>query len=258
MIKREINTFFAALVFYTRIPCPNWVDHDQSYLEQATKYLPVIGWIVGGLSGFVFYLTSLILPPSISILLSMITSVFITGGFHEDGFADTCDGFGGGWTKEKILSIMKDSVLGTYGVIGLIIILLLKYLVLTELYYLLSTDQMFLTIIIGHSISRTTAIWLVFTDQYVRVDKESKARSIAKQMSTVSFFLTNILGFSTMALLLDIRVLGVIPALMTIKVYFSNYFKKWIGGYTGDCLGAVQQVAEITFYLNLFLLWKFF
>jgi len=257
MIKREIHIFFTALMFYTRIPCPKWIDHDAMNLNQATRYFPIIGWIVGGLAGLVVYTTSIILPQNIAILLSIIASILITGGFHEDGFADTCDGFGGGWTKKKILSIMKDSVLGAYGVIGLILILSLKYLILTELYYIVDTLKLCLTIIIGHTVSRTTAIWMIFTDQYVRENEDSKAKPIAKQMGNKSFFIANIFGLSTLALFMDIRLLAIIPCLILVKVYCSYYFKKWIGGYTGDCLGAVQQVAEIIIYISVFLIWRF-
>ena len=125
-MKREIHVFFTALMFYTRIPCPKWVDHDPEFLNQSIRYFPLIGWIVGIISGLFLYLPGTYFSIPVAIILSLIISVLITGAFHEDGFADTCDAFGGGWTKKKILEIMKDSRLGTYGVIGLLLLISLK------------------------------------------------------------------------------------------------------------------------------------
>ena len=106
-MKKEIDIFFTAMMFYTRIPCPKNITHDPDYLNKATRYFPLIGWIVGLISGLVFIAFSQILPVTIAVLLSMIASILTTGAFHEDGFADVCDGFGGRWTKEKILMEAK-------------------------------------------------------------------------------------------------------------------------------------------------------
>ena len=124
----ELKIFFTAVQYYTRIPCPRWVGHSQDQLNEASKYFPLMGWIVGGASAGVFYLAQFIFPVSISVLLSMAAGILLTGAFHEDGFADTCDGFGGGWTKAEVLEIMKDSRIGSYGTIGLVLILLSKFL----------------------------------------------------------------------------------------------------------------------------------
>ena len=125
MIKRQIHIFFTALMFYTRIPCPKNIDHDPEYLNKASRYFPLIGWIVGGLSFLVFIFFEELFTVPIAVVFSIVASVLVTGGFHEDGFADVCDGFGGGWTKEKILLIMKDSAIGAYGALGLILILII-------------------------------------------------------------------------------------------------------------------------------------
>ena len=172
-MKSEIKIFFTALMFYTRIPCPSWVDFSQESLNNATKYFPLIGWIVGACTALILSLSSLILPISVSVVLALITGVLITGAFHEDGFADTCDGFGGGWTKEKILEIMKDSRSGAYGVIGSVLLLLLKYSTLAAL----ARDDIWFcisTIILAHTLSRFSAVFITFTEEYVREDELSK------------------------------------------------------------------------------------
>src|SRR6478609_3085615 len=131
-MKKELHIFFTALLFYTRIPCPKNIDHNPDYLHKASRYFPLVGWIVGALTFIIYYLSSFLFPSQIAIVLSIIAGILITGAFHEDGFADVCDGFGGGWTKEKILTIMKDSAIGAYGAIGLVLLFLLKFQSMSE------------------------------------------------------------------------------------------------------------------------------
>jgi len=252
-MKREIRVFFTALMFFTRIPCPKWVDHSEEYLNKASKYFPVIGIIIGSVSAFIYWLFQLIFPVEIALILSMISSVIITGAFHEDGFADVCDGFGGGWTKEKILLIMKDSRLGTFGVIGLGLILLLKWSVLK--YFPVNT--LMIALVSGHAISRLNAVSLIFTDDYARDDDTSKSKPLATKMSPGELIFAMLFGIVPLILFANVYVLLVLVPLLFVRWYFSRYFKKWIGGYTGDCLGAVQQVSEIVFYLSLILIFKY-
>ena len=252
-MKRETRVFFTALMFFTRIPCPKWVDHSEEYLNKASKYFPVIGIIIGSVSAFIYWLFQLIFPAEIALILSMISSVIITGAFHEDGFADVCDGFGGGWTKEKILLIMKDSRLGTFGVIGLGLILLLKWSVLK--YFPVNT--LMIALVSGHAISRLNAVSLIFTDDYARDDDTSKSKPLATKMSPGELIFAMLFGIVPLILFANVYVLLVLVPLLFVRWYFSRYFKKWIGGYTGDCLGAVQQVSEVVFYLSLILIFKY-
>ena len=131
-MKKELRIFFTALMFLTRLPVPKTTDHNPDYLQKAAKYFPMIGWVVGIICGLTFAAGNFLSTP-IAAVLCIIAGLVTTGAFHEDGFADVCDGFGGGWTKEKILAIMKDSRLGTFGVAGLIMIFLLKYLLLVQI-----------------------------------------------------------------------------------------------------------------------------
>jgi adenosylcobinamide-GDP ribazoletransferase len=249
-MKREIRIFFTALMFYTRIPCPKWVDHSEEYINLSTRYFPAVGWIVGAIVFLIFKLSHLIFPIEVSVILSMIAGVFVTGAFHEDGFADVCDGFGGGWTKEKILLIMKDSRLGTYGVVGLIFIFLIKFYVLGELasgsFYLFAC-----VIIAAHSVSRLSAVIIIFTSWYAR-ENDGKANPLAKKISVRTFGVAITLGAIPMILLSYINVYFVIATVpvVLITAYLRRYFVKWIDGYTGDCLGATQQINEVAFYLS--------
>lgn len=260
-MKKELHIFFTCLMFYTRIPCPKNITHHPDYLNKATRYFPFIGWIVGSISFLAFYFFSFFLSTEIAVILAIIASILTTGAFHEDGFADVCDGFGGGWTKEKILMIMKDSAIGAYGAIGLVLLFLLKFKLLSESTLLFANNILliFLLFISAHSLSRLAAISIIFTHQYSREDASSKSKPIAKQYTwkevSGSFFfgLIPLLAFSYF----DFKfLLAIIPVFIT-RYFLARYFQKWIDGYTGDCLGATQQVCEVVFYLSILFLWKF-
>jgi adenosylcobinamide-GDP ribazoletransferase len=166
-MKRQITLFFTALQFYTRIPVPKWVGYQPENLSAATAYLPFIGWIVGMISGVAWLGGLYVTDVTVGLLFSMTASILATGAFHEDGFADVCDGFGGGWTKEKILEIMKDSRLGTYGATGLVLMLAFKF---SLLHILAAGDQaaLVLLLVAGHSISRLMPAFVIFFQSYAR------------------------------------------------------------------------------------------
>ncbi len=252
-MKREFQILLTALMFFTRIPCPKWVNHDPEFLKQSAKYFSLVGWIVGGIGALVFYISTFILSKDIAILLSMAATLYTTGAFHEDGFADVCDGLGGGWTKAKILLIMKDSRLGTYGTVGLIIILALKFTALRDT----ATPLIVYALISGHSVSRFIATTLIYTHPYVRDTEDSKAKPAAKPLSTgmlitsACFGILPLFSFKTPLVFLTL-----IPCYLS-KVYLGLKFKKWLGGQTGDCAGAVQQLSEVVFYISLSVLWTF-
>ncbi len=248
-------------MFYTRIPCPKNITHHPDYLNKATRYFPFIGWIVGGISFLAFYLFSFFLSSEIAVILAIIASILTTGAFHEDGFADVCDGFGGGWTKEKILMIMKDSAIGAYGAIGLVLLFLLKFKLLSESVLLFANNILlvFLLFISAHSLSRLAAISIIFTHEYSRDDASSKSKPIAKQYTWKEVFGSFFFGLVPVIVFsyFDLKfLLAIIPVFIT-RYFLARYFQKWIDGYTGDCLGATQQVCEVVFYLSILFLWKF-
>lgn len=271
-MKKELHIFFTALMFYTRIPCPKNIDHQPDYLNKASRYFPLIGWIVGGISFMIYYLSTFIFSNEIAVVLSMIAGILVTGAFHEDGFADVCDGFGGGWTKEKILMIMKDSAIGAYGAIGLVLLFLLKFESLVQLidtirildfrFWNLSRSfgiGIFLFFITAHALSRLAAISIVFTHEYSREDATSKSKPIAQSYTwkeVLGAFFFGLLPLLILSYFQWQLFLIVIPVFAT-RFYLARYFQKWIGGYTGDCLGATQQVCEVVFYLSAIALWRF-
>jgi adenosylcobinamide-GDP ribazoletransferase len=250
-MKKEIRIFFTAVMFLTRLPVPRTTDHSSEYLQQAPRYFPMAGWIVGGLCSLAFWLFNRYVSADIGILASMITGLLATGCFHEDGFADVCDGMGGGWTKEKILLIMKDSRIGAYGAIGLIAILGTKFMLLKELPFFIPT------VVAAHSLSRLMPVLVMKAGVYAADPDQSKARPLAgPSISAMSLTIAIVLGLTPFVLLPLYFPLVIVPALAVMYGMYRWFFK-WIGGYTGDCLGAIQQVTEITVYLGCILLWRY-
>lgn len=251
-------------MFYTRIPCPKNITHDPTYLNKATRYFPFIGWIVGTIGTVAFMLAYLLFDSfELAIIFSLVANILTTGAFHEDGFADVCDGFGGGWTKEKILKIMKDSAIGAYGAIGLVLLFGVKFFAMkkvidTDLNDTLIFIGCLLTFIMVHALSRLTAISIIFTTGYVREDELSKSKPIAKLNTWKEIVGAFIFGLAPLLFIAfsNWKYIFILIPLIVLRFLAIRYFKKWIGGYTGDCLGAVQQVAEVVIYLSIIALWK--
>lgn len=265
-MKKEWKIFLTAVMFLTRLPVPKNIDHSEIYLQKSPKYFPLIGCIVALLSSIVFFFFHKFVSPDIAILALMITSLLTTGAFHEDGFADTCDAFGGGWTKEKILAIMKDSRLGTYGVAGLVLMLTAKFLLLKELIAAFSfnviNEQKFYSIFIitmmaAHSVSRLMSVIVIQFYQYVTADDGSKSKPLASKNLSGAEMLAAVIFALLPFVMLPYPFLLSLVFIIPSTFILGNYFKKWVGGYTGDCLGSVQQVTEIIFYLSVFMIWKY-
>lgn len=252
-MKKEVSIFFNALVFFTRIPGPRWVEHSPESLSKSSRYFPLVGLIVGGMGALVYAGSSYIFPHSISILLSMIATILITGAFHEDGLGDMFDGFGGGWTKEKILLIMKDSRTGTYGIVGLIAVLSLKFACLL----CMPPAFVVLALITGHALSRFAASTLLYTLEYVRDEDQSKAKPAAQKMSATSLCIAAFFGITPLFLFCNTFIFLTLVPVFAMRGYLGWFFKKWIGGQTGDCGGATQQLCEVVFYLSLLVVWKY-
>lgn len=248
---QELRLFFTALQFYTRLPIPRWVGFDARWLQHASRYFPAVGLIVSFVTIAVYGLASLFWPQSIAVLLSTAAGIYLTGAFHEDGFADACDGFGGGTTIEQVLEIMKDSRIGAYGAIGIGLMLALKCMTLASL----PAPVVVTALLVGHPLSRLAAISLVWRMEYAKAN--GKAKPMAQQMSNREF------SIAALITLLPIAVMGVTGVMPWYGIAagllpagcalwrLARLFKRRIGGYTGDCLGAVQQVTEVAFYLGV-------
>jgi adenosylcobinamide-GDP ribazoletransferase len=256
-MKRQFTLFLLAAQFLTRLPVPHLRGFQPHWLAQSARYFPLVGALVGWLSVGVWWLSATCFPPVVAAGVLIAGSLLLTGAFHEDGFADACDGFGGGATRDAVLSIMKDSRIGAYGAIGIGMMLALKWSILVSL----PRAALPLIVIAAQMMSRWCSIALIWQLKYVRADADAKSKPLAGSLSSVDWFLSGALG--TLALLpamllvdpaADIRWTRVLLAAplsaMAVTVLVGIYFKARIGGYTGDCLGAAQQIAELSFLLS--------
>jgi adenosylcobinamide-GDP ribazoletransferase len=245
---RQLNLFFVAMSFFTRIPVPSWVVIDNDKLSKASRYFGVVGLVIGLICALVFWLAQLILPASIAILLAMVAGVLVTGAFHEDGLADTADGFGGGRTIEDKLRIMKDSRLGSYGALSLGLVLLLKWQLLVEL-ALYSPLAAVSALVAGHTLSRVVSTSLIFSEQYVRDEQTSKSMPVAQEQPLNDLFILIASGIFVLLWLNGLAAFVLFITLWLVRILLGGFFRKQIGGYTGDTLGAAQQISEVCCYL---------
>ncbi len=254
MFRQEAEAFFGAVRFFTRLPVPAWVGHSQEALDRAARYFPLVGILVGALGGLTFLLAALVLPVSIALLFSMAATLLVTGAFHEDGLADAVDGFGGGWTREQVLAIMKDSRIGSYGALAVALMLLAKFNALYEL----PDEWIAPALVAAHAASRFCSTALIYALDYVRDDDSSRAKPLAVRLGSGSLAVAGLFGLAPLALLpWEAALAGLALAALTTFLA-ARYFVKRIGGYTGDCLGAAQQLAELAIYLGILIAaWNF-
>jgi adenosylcobinamide-GDP ribazoletransferase len=253
---KELRLILAAIQFFTRLPMPAWVGHSAQQLEQAARYLPLVGMLVGAIASATLWLSAQALPLPLAVVLSMAAGILATGAFHEDGLSDFADGMGGGHSKEKTLAIMKDPRAGTYGVIALVLALLLKFEALLALCETRSLALAAAALIAAHGVSRLMAASLMLTQDYVREDDSARAKPAAQRMNIASFAVALITALSTLAFLYvagasAATMLAAFGAALAMRAWVAWRLRKWLGGYTGDCLGAVQQLSELAFYLGL-------
>jgi adenosylcobinamide-GDP ribazoletransferase len=250
----EARLFFIALQFFTRVPVPTWVGYTPEWMHASARHYPLVGTWVGGVAALVLWLAALIWPLPVAVGLSMAATVWLTGGFHEDGLADTCDGLGGSVSRERALVIMKDSRLGSYGALGLVGVLGLKAV---ALHGLAGFDgvQALIALVWAHAVSRAVPVVLLRLLPYAGDAEHAKAKPMAQQVSDGG--LAAALGWaalvSAVAWLLGASVstlscagLGVV----LLAMFCVRWYRQRLGGYTGDTLGAAQQLCELAAYLG--------
>jgi len=252
-LSHEMRRIAGAFIFYSRIPLPSsWFSAKTSH---CSRYFSLVGWLVGGVSVGIWLLAQMMFSDSsgtlsevslpIAILLGMIAAVLLTGALHEDGFADTCDGFGGGWSPEERLRIMKDSRIGTYGALGLVFLLLLKFFVLLQIETAILPWAWFA----GNTLSRFVSISQLRFLAYVQDAAKSKSGPMT-EFSGVDLIVNAVFGLLPL-LFIGNQVWVALLAVAIVWWFLLMYFKRKLGGVTGDCLGATQQLSEVVFYLCL-------
>lgn len=245
-----IKDIEAALIFFTRLPFWRLFTVSSENFKQTINYWSVAGWVTASVMAAVLWLSAHVLPLSVAVLLAVAARVLITGALHEDGLADFFDGFGGGVDKERILAIMKDSHIGTYGVLGLIF----YFLMLWSLLSVLPVATTCLLILAADPCCKFISSLITFFLPYARTEETSKSKTVYSQMRVPQLTLSAIFGLLPLLLFLPPTwwVLILFPIIVFAGLVY--FMKRKIQGYTGDCCGALFLLCELSFYLGGILL----
>jgi len=241
-IRRLSNEIVVAFQFLTRIPMPS-TAFEAGSLSRATRFFPLVGLVVGSGAVLLQKLLMFHMSRPLVALIVLIYLVLITGCLHEDGLADTADGFGGGRTKDQILAILKDSRIGSYGATALVLSLLARYLLLASL----PLEHFAAYVISSHVLCRWSSMPLSYFLPPAREEDGQGAR-IAKLTSLATLTFGSIFSFAVVAFAL--RWSAVAPVLIAIFTFAVSgwFYARKIGGVTGDCFGATNQLTEIAVY----------
>jgi adenosylcobinamide-GDP ribazoletransferase len=249
VIGEELRLCFVALRFLTRLPCPPWVGHRPEDAARSTLYFPIVGLLAGGWGALIYALVRRGYAPGVAALCGMAAIVVVTGAFHEDAFADVCDGFGG-WTPQRRLEIMRDSRLGTYGVAGLFLLLSLKALLLAGM----SAPRAMLAFVIAHTMSRASSALMLACFPAIApssAGSSSLAQAFAGGISPWRLTLACAIAVGVAALAGPLPAVDLSVATFLICLAAGRFFMRWLGGLSGDCLGAVNQAVELACYFLL-------
>ncbi|SUA89722.1 adenosylcobinamide-GDP ribazoletransferase [Pandoraea pulmonicola] len=238
-----------ALGFFTRVPIPEWVGYSPAQLNAATRYFSLVGVFVGMVVALLTVAMGRLWSPPLAIALGLGVSVWLTDAFHEDGLADSVDAFGGAFARERVLEIMHDSRIGTYGAVALWLALAIKWQALVDIQRAVGWAGFAVVLIGAHAASRCMAISLLRTLDYVRT--EGKAKPIAQRLGA-SDLLFGVACSVPWGVWPDWRA-GVTGAvvLVAVRAGFVRYLRRRLGGYTGDALGFAQQLGELALYLTV-------
>ena len=274
---QSVRHYLLAVQFFTRIPVTgrlaDWVGFSPAMLRSSAGHFPGVGWLVGALvAGFTAWLMDSLAPsmfvPLVAATLGTALGVLLTGAFHEDGLADVADGLGGTLDRERALVIMKDSRVGAFGAIAVMLALLSK-VVLLALLGSVSAAWLCTALFLGHVVSRTWPLLLIRLLEHVGDVAGSKSKPLADQISGRSLLAAFIWCFIALALVGYAQIatefivtepqatpfwqiiLGGLLTSAVAWVLMWRWFWQRLQGFTGDCLGTTQQVCEIAFYLGL-------
>ncbi|HLJ86145.1 MAG TPA: adenosylcobinamide-GDP ribazoletransferase [Candidatus Angelobacter sp.] len=256
---RIVRDLGLAFQFLTRLPIPG-NHHEKTSISQAAVYFPLVGLVVGAGAAALHRILGGRVNASVMAVVVLVYLVLITGGLHEDGLADVADGFGGGWTKERILEIMRDSRVGAFGALAIALSALARYSLLSSLaddarvvspagFSILGshTPSRFAAYVIAaHVLCRWTTLPLAYFLPAARTS--GQGASVARQISSTSVLLGTILAVAICYFFLRSALLVPLAVTLAVTLLSGLYYRRRIGGVTGDCFGATNQVAEIAVY----------
>ena len=243
------DRIWASLIFFTRLPFWRLYQPPKECYKRVVEQWPLTGWLTGSVMAAILYFSSMALPYTVAVLLTIVARLLLTGALHEDGLADFFDGFGGGGNdRQRILDIMKDSHIGTYGVLGLILYLLL----LAGTLYSLEPQTAALLILAADPFAKMVAAQLILMMPYARKEEEAKIKTTYRKFGLSTGICLAIQGLLPIGTFIWITGIAweMVIFLPCIVMYFL-YLLMWrkIQGYTGDCCGATFLLVELAVYL---------
>jgi adenosylcobinamide-GDP ribazoletransferase len=245
-MRRQVQLFLCALQFLTRIPVPRLSGFEDSWITRSAKYFPLVGQIVGALSAGVLLLAGEVWQGYVPLLLAITAGILITGAFHEDGLADTVDGLGGGRDAAHRLAIMKDSRIGAFGALALLLLLALKFAALAPF----NIGMAALLLLASHGAARAAAVVAMCAMPYAGDPAVSKSKPVPDGVTAPEMFLAALFGLWPLLLLpLPLALAGMIGGLL-LAMIIALAARRLVGGYTGDILGAIEQMFELGFLLG--------
>ena len=256
-MRISINTskwyddMWAAFIFFTRLPFWRWHQPPKESYRAVVEYWPLTGWLTGGAMAGTLYAGSLWMPYPMAVILAIAVRILLTGALHEDGLADFLDGFGGGGRdRQRILDIMKDSRIGTYGVLGLVLYILL----LVSTLYSIPPKLAALTVFAGDAYAKMVASQTIQLIPYARNEHQSKAQNIYRKFGPkagISLFLQGMLPLVGYLWYFDWQLRWDLLIFVPCIVMYALYLLIWnrLKGYTGDCCGAIFLLIELSFYI---------
>ncbi|MBI5192752.1 MAG: adenosylcobinamide-GDP ribazoletransferase [Nitrospirae bacterium] len=244
-----ITQLFIALGFLTVLPIPMKGELRPADMGRAMAFFPVAGAVIGGILVSADVALSYILPKSVASFILVVVLALITGGLHLDGLADTCDGLYGGKTREDALAIMKDSRVGAIGAVGLIMIIGLKYTAIHEI----PQTMKYAALLLMPTLSRWAIVLMAALSDYARVNKGT-GKDFVETVTPL-----NLVTATFFACVAAIVMMGWIGALLIsfiggVTLIGVVYFKKRLGGVTGDVLGAVNEFNEVMVLLFILIM----
>ncbi|QUJ70201.1 adenosylcobinamide-GDP ribazoletransferase (plasmid) [Photobacterium sp. GJ3] len=245
-LRYQAQLFCLAVSFFSRLPIPAATPYSDERMNRAGRYFALVGLLLGALCAFLYAWAAHWFPPQIAVFLMMVFSLLLTGAFHEDGLTDMADGIGGGMTTERRLAIMKDSRIGTYGAATLVMALLGKFIMLS---YLATETGLVAALIVGYTLSRAVAATLIFDMHYVRESDTSKSKPIANAQTVPELLFLIATGVLVCLIFTPQLTLPLILGAVIFRMAFKFWLNARLGGFTGDCLGAAQQLMELLIYL---------
>ena len=243
------DRIWASLIFFTRLPFWRLHQPPKECYSRVVEHWPLVGWLTGGVMAATLYFGSMVMPYPVAVLLAIAARLLLTGALHEDGLADFFDGFGGGGNdRQRILDIMKDSHIGTYGVLALILYLAL----LAGALFSLAPKTAALVILAADPYAKMVAAQLILMMPYARKEEEAKARTVYRKFDVVTGISLAIQGLLPMGVFIWLTGISweMVIFLPCLVMYFL-YLLMWrkIHGYTGDCCGAMFLLVELAVYL---------